>query len=1251
MHVLVGQSRRLDDGEEAVDLGQTPADVVFLSAADTELAGLAAAHAQHEGYSLRLASFLALSHPYSVDLYIEQCIQASKLVVVRLLGGVEYWRYGVERLEAVARAEGVKLVLLPGDDKWDEELAKRSTVPLETAQMLWRYLIEGGAENLSGALLYAAQIAELPVEAPSEPMALPRAGLMLQGHSLPSLDDVQASWKDPSRPVAAIVFYRALYQSGAIEPVQALCHELEAQGINPLVLYVASLKQAECAAVVSSVFEECPPDVVLNATAFALSNAGAVHSGTVLDNKGACVLQIVLSSSSEEGWAESDQGLSPRDLAMHVVLPEIDGRLLTRAISFKEEGGRDTKTQCSLVRFVPKPDRVQFVATLAANWARLKHKNAIERKVGIVLANYPNKDGRIANGVGLDTPASCAHLLSAMKTEGYGVAENAPGSSEALIEDLLAGPTNALSNANQRKGGEELPLERYKQLFSQLPLAVREGIEERWGAPEDDPHVLDGSFQLALKTYGNVTVGIQPARGYNIDPKETYHDPALVPPHHYLAWYMWLRDSFEVDALIHLGKHGNLEWLPGKALALSEACYPEAVIGPVPNIYPFIVNDPGEGSQAKRRLSSVIIDHLTPPLARAESHGSALELEALLDEYYIAAGVDHRRLKALGKEILGVAAREGMDKDIGLTSDMDEDTRLARLDAYLCDLKELQIRDGLHILGQSPKGEQRAELLVALLRVPRGEKPHENSLLRALAEDLNLAGFDPLDCAFEQAWESARPMVLQELLEAPWRSCGDTVERLEALALELVSGARAVPSEFTATSAVLEALSQEIARNVDASGAAEVKGVLSSLAGRFVLPGPSGAPSRGRPDVLPTGRNFYSVDVRSVPTKVAWKLGERSASALILRHFQDHGEWLQSIAMSCWGTANMRTGGDDIAQALALIGARPVWEEASGRVTGFEIVPLSELQRPRVDVTLRISGFFRDAFPQLIHLFDAAVAAISELDEPEDANPLAARYQTELGGLLAKGVDEGQARKRASTRIFGSKPGAYGAGLQALIDERLWDKRADFAESFLEWGGYAYGRSRSGEQAKEDLVTRLSQADAVVHNQDNREHDLLDSDDYYQFEGGLAATVETLKGDAPHIYHNDHSRPERPVIRTLSEEIGRVVRGRAANPKWIAGVMRHGYKGAFEMAATLDYLFAFGATTNAVSHHHFDQLYDAYLYDDEVRDFIAEKNSAALLEMTERFLEVIQRDMWVPKRNSAYDDLLELRRALMDGGE
>ncbi len=671
----------------------------------------------------------------------------------------------------------------------------------------------------------------------------------------------------------------------------------------------------------------------------------------------------------------------------------------------------------------------------------------------------------------------------------------------------------------------------------------------------------------------------------------------------------------------------------GKALALSQDCFPEAVLGPLPNIYPFIVNDPGEGAQAKRRTSAVIVDHLTPPLARAESHGVAAELEVLLDEYYLAQGVDPRRLKALTRDILEAAERHGLDRDIGLTSEMDEETRLARLDAHLCDLKELQIRDGLHVLGAAPGGDLLTALLVALVRVPRGEGPANEGITRALARDLGLEDFDPLACAYELPFDGPRPALLEEISSSPWRSCGDTVERLELLAARLVEQGSA-PDGFAATAAVLEEIETRIRPAVTASGEAETAGVLAGLAGRFVPPGPSGAPTRGRPDVLPTGRNFYSVDVRAVPTETSWRIGAASAERLVERHFQDEGEYPAAVVLTCWGTANMRTGGDDIAQALALIGARPKWEAGSGRVTGFDILSLAELGRPRVDVTLRISGFFRDAFPHQVDLFQSAVAAIAALEEPEDANPLAARARKEAARLEADGLAPEKARRQALYRVFGSKPGAYGAGLQALIDERIWDARADFADAFLAWGSYAYGGGAKGEGARASLTARLSQVDAVLHNQDNREHDLLDSDDYYQFEGGLAATVETLKGAAPKIYHNDHSRPERPVIRTLSEEIGRVVRARAANPKWIAGVMRHGYKGAFEVAATVDYLFAFSATTNAVGDHHFDQLYDAYLDDGEVRAFLETANPKALEEIEARFREAVERDLWRPRRNS-----------------
>ncbi|MBO9419137.1 cobaltochelatase subunit CobN [Labrenzia sp. R4_2] len=1244
MHILASQTRRIDDGGDAVDLGQQPADILFLSAADTELGSLASAQSGlgADAPSLRLANLMALSHPYSVDLYAEQTVRGSRIVILRVLGGVEYWRYGLERFVEEARASGIDLVVIPGDDKWDDALTSHSTRGTEDVRHMWRYFVEGGPENYANALRFAGHLIGL-TEEPAHAVPLPRAGIYLPGHTAPGLEILRSTWVDPTAPVAAITFYRALVQGSQTAPLDALVSALAEGGVNALPVFVSSLKEAESIAVLDALFEEAKPDVVLNGTAFAVSKAGIDHQPTPLDKWGKPVLQVVFSSSSKEGWEESDQGLSIRDLAMHVVLPEIDGRLLTRAVSFKEEGVFDAATQSTPVNFTPVPDRMRFVADLAANWARLGRVAIKDKKTALILANYPNKDGRLANGVGLDTPASCVSVLKVMKKAGYDVG-NAPETSADLMNVLTTGVTNALAERQEKAGYERLSLTAYNAEFAKLPEAVRTAVEDRWGKPQDDPHVFDGAFRLALHRFGNQVVGVQPARGYNIDPKETYHDPDLVPPHHYFAFYIWLRREFGADAVIHLGKHGNLEWLPGKALALSEGCFPEAVLGPMPNIYPFIVNDPGEGAQAKRRTSAVIVDHLTPPLTRAESHGVAEELETLLDEYYLASGVDPRRLKALTQDILDAASRHGLDKDIGITDEMDEDTRLARLDAHLCDLKELQIRDGLHILGESPEGDLLTDLLSALVRVPRGGEARQNSLQRALSEDLGFSAFDPLNCDFAAPWTGPKPDVLASVSDAQWRSNGDTVERLELLAQQIIAGDVVAPLEWSAVQPVLAEIEERIRSSVTDSGKSELDAVLTALNGGFVKPGPSGAPSRGRPDVLPTGKNFYSVDVRAVPTETAWRLGQQSASLVAERYFQEEGEWPASLVLTCWGTANMRTGGDDIAQALALIGAKPVWETASGRVTGFELLKLSELGRPRIDVTLRVSGFFRDAFPHQMDLFDSAVRAVGQLEEPEDANPVAARMKQEAAKLAAAGLSPDEAQRRAGFRVFGSKPGAYGAGLQALIDEGVWDERGDFAEAFLTWGGYAYGGGASGDQARGELEGRLASVDAVLHNQDNREHDLLDSDDYYQFEGGLAATVEHLKGDAPKIYHNDHSRPERPVVRSLSEEIGRVVRGRAANPKWIKGVMRHGYKGAFEMVATLDYLFAFAATTRAVGDHHFDQLYEAYLDDEVVRDFLQDANPAGYQEMLARFQEALDRGLWTPRRNSTHAALNDLNK-------
>ena len=1247
MHLLNVQAGDITDGAEAVDLNQHPADVIVLSAADTELAALAYAK-KTLGCSvpdLRLANLMQLSHNMSVDVYIDKTISKSKLVIIRLLGGHSYWPYGVEQIASICSDNNIQLAILPGDDQPDPELERFCTLDAEKRHCLWQYLVHGGPANAQGFLKFTDHLLN-GADRPPEAALLLKAGLYWPGSALPTLSEVQNNW-NKNAPVIALTFYRALIQGGSLEPIDALIKALQSENLNPLPIFISSLKEPVSGATIAQLFETCPPDVVLNTTGFAVSKPGSDWEATPLDAPGAPVLQVVLSSSNQEQWQSSLRGLGLRDLAMNVVLPELDGRILSRAVSFKSQSEFDEQTQTGIITYKTLNDRTRFVAQLAKGWAELHHTKPADKHIAIVLANYPNRDGRLGNGVGLDTPAGVIEVVKAMFDAGYSITD-IPETGDELIEYLQRGPTNAATDAREIR--ETLSLDDYQVYFAGLPDDVQAQVSDKWGHPEDDPFIIEDDkgqkqFALAIARFGNLAIGIQPARGYNIDPKETYHDPDLVPPHGYLAFYAWLREHFKTLAIIHFGKHGNLEWLPGKAVGLSQSCFPEITQGPTPHIYPFIVNDPGEGTQAKRRASAVIIDHLTPPMTRAETYGPLKDLEALVDEYYEAAFLDPRRVEYLRREILDLTRAIGLDQDCGIDQTDGNDIALQKLDNYLCELKEMQIRDGLHIFGISPEGTQQTDLLVALARVARGAGTGgDQSLIRALAADLEFDNFDPLDCTLGDPWEGCKPDILNEQdTTSPWRTLGDTVERLEFLAANLVTGNTDCPANWSQTLAVLNEINTRIKPDLINSGPQEIAGILQSLNGRFVQPGSSGAPTRGRVDVLPTGKNFYSVDSRAIPTQAAWYLGEKSADLLVERHRQDHGEWPRHFGLSAWGTSNMRTGGDDIAQALALIGAKPKWDMASGRVTGFEITPHAKLNRPRVDVTLRISGFFRDAFPQQIDLFDSAIRAIGELEEDENINPIAARMKQETAELVAKGIDEKTAQSRAGFRIFGSKPGAYGAGLQALIDEKGWNSADDLAKAYLVWGGYAYGSGAEGKPEPEFFAKRLARVDAVIHNQDNREHDLLDSDDYYQFEGGMTAAVEHLSGTRPAIYHNDHSRPDRPVIRALDEEIGRVVRARVVNPKWINGVRRHGYKGAFEIAATVDYLFAFAATTGAVRDHHFDAVYDAFIKDDDVRDFIEEANPHALKDIAAKLLEAVERNLWSPKSNSAKFKLEEVQ--------
>ena len=854
-------------------------------------------------------------------------------------------------------------------------------------------------------------------------------------------------------------------------------------------------------------------------------------------------------------------------------------------------------------------------------------------------------------------------ILKALQQAGYQV-DNIPSSGTELIEMLISGVTNDPEGRELRAVNQYLDLAEYQEYFATLPQQVQEGICNRWGLAtgEKTEFLTANLFPIPGIQFGNVFVGIQPSRGYEIDPSLNYHAPDLEPTHNYLAYYHWLRQNFGSQAIIHAGKHGNLEWLPGKSVALSSNCYPEVALGAMPNFYPFIVNDPGEGSQAKRRSQAVIIDHLTPPMTRAELYGPLQQLEALIDEYCEAQSLDPSRLPMIRDRIVALTNEENLDKDLGIQLNKSEFTEfITRTDGYLCELKESQIRDGLHVFGQCPEGRQLRDLIIAIARHPTSAR---SGLTRALAEDSGY-DFDPLT--------SDPTSLIQH------RTAGDLTAELEEKAAELVDNLIqniCVYPRSSASSAVALSASSAV-KNIQIGQATqpeidwiqnyllpsllqtnqEITNLLRGLDGRHIPSGASGAPTRGRPDVLPTGRNFYSVDIRAIPTETAWRVGRVAAETLVERYTQENGEYPKTLGLSVWGTSTMRTGGDDIAEALALIGVQPIWDGPSRRVVDFEILPVSVLGRPRVDVTLRISGFFRDAFFNLIDLFDSAVKAVADLDESPESNPLAAQVKQEIQDWESTGLSREEAKVRSHFRVFGSKPGAYGAGLQGIIEAQNWTDDADLATAYINWSSYAYTASSSsnlagdvpevkqsewGCSAPEAFTKRLGQMQIVLQNQDNREHDILDSDDYYQFQGGMTAAIRNLQGKNPATYFGDNSIPENPKVRQLREEIARVYRSRAVNPKWIEGAMRHGYKGAFEIAATVDFLFAYDATANCVEDFMYEGIAQAYIFDEKVHAFIQSNNPWALRDMAERLLEARQRGLW----QSASQDILDKLRSI-----
>jgi len=1191
--------------------------IVLLSTSDTDLLS---ARASGAGYRLGNPARLTADD-------VPALIDGADVVVVRILGGRRAWEDG---LDAVLAA-GVPAVVLGGEQAPDAELMELSTVSTGIVAEAHAYLAHGGPENLRQLARFLSDAITLTGEGFAPPAPMPLWGVLDR-----QADPLPVDGPGP-RPVVAILYYRAHHVAGNTGFVHALADAVTAAGGRPLPVFCSSLRTAEPALIDTLRAADAIVVTVLAAGGLVPAAAGAGGSDEEWDvgalaSLDVPVLQGLCLTSSRAQWAGSGEGLTPLDAATQIAIPEFDGRLITVPFSFKETGPD------GLTSYVPDTERTARVAGIAVKHAALRHVPAGERRVALMLSAYPTKHARIGNAVGLDTPASVVALLAAMRDAGYdiGGAELpgvADGDGDALIHAIIAagGQDEDWLTQEQLAGNPvRIRATDYQAWFATLDPGLREAVTGHWGDPPGELFVdrsqdPDGEIVLAALRAGNVVVLVQPPRGFGANPVAIYHDPDLPPSHHYLAAYHWLREDFGADAVVHVGKHGNLEWLPGKTAGMSAACGADAAIGDVPLIYPFLVNDPGEGTQAKRRAHATLIGHLVPPMARAESYGDIARLEQLMDEHAQIAALDPAKLPAIRAQIWTLIQAARLDHDLGLDErphDTEFDDFLLHVDGWLCQIKDAQIRDGLHVLGRAPQGADRVNLVLAILRARQmwgGRARALPGLREALGYDEHSAGREAAD-----AVEARARALVEGMEEAGWDRAavpgviGQVLGAVESPSLrsdypDAADGNRQLVADvltFAAAEVVprLAATSDEITRT------------LHALDGGFVPAGPSGSPLRGLVNVLPTGRNFYSVDPRAVPSRLAWETGQAMADSLLQRYRSDTGTYPESVGLSVWGTAAMRTSGDDVSEVLALLGVRPAWDEASRRVSGLDPVPLAELGRPRIDVTVRISGFFRDAFPHVVTMLDDAVRLVAGLDEPDEANYVRAHARADL----AVHGDE----RRATTRIFGSKPGAYGAGLLPLIDARNWRDDADLAEVYAAWGGFAYGRDLDGREARADMETSYRRIAVAAHNTDTLEHDIADSDDYFQYHGGMIATVRALTGHAPRAYIGDSTRPDTVRTRSLAEETARVFRARVVNPRWVEAMKRHGYKGAFELAATVDYLFGYDATAGVVEDWMYDRLTQAYVLDESMREFFAQSNPWALHGIAERLLEAADRKLW-----------------------
>lgn len=927
-------------------------------------------------------------------------------------------------------------------------------------------------------------------------------------------------------------------------------------------------------------------------------------------------------------WSDyetSAEGLAKHELLLSVAWPEVDGQIISVPISYESNprGIGDT---------VVLEERLDHLIRLTKGWATLSKTPVKDRRIAILMYQSRPDSGTIGGAASLDVPESICGILSKLKEGGYTV-ESVPNNSHEIIDLIMDNLTNDLSYSSDstilEKAADMIDMERYGKHYDAIPEFNKKLMEKDWGAAPGETNVINGKLVIPGIVNGNIYIGYQPLRGRADNMESMYHDPTLSNTHQYLAFYRWLKYDFKAQAIVHMGTHGTLEWLPGKATALSEKCFPDLILDAVPHLYPYVIDNPGEGLQAKRRSEAVLIGHLNATMARSGHYDELSAVDLPLQEYMkIRHNISGERKERLLKEIYDAMTGLGLHDD--LKFDPEEgpegiDAHVGEIHDYLSDVKDALIRDGLHILGNAPSGNRMDETVYSLTRLRNGSVPSfRDTLGTCMGADMTYAADNPSEISengklYSEILDEVDDL-MQNLLSAFGES-GYDYEKCHAL----LSEKTAVNDELDT---VLKYICDVLVPNLDKTKE-ELSNLLGGFEGQYVMPGPSGAPTRGNADILPMGRNYYGLDPDTIPTRTSWEIGKKMANQMIEAYTAEKGTYPDQVGFIIWATDTMKTNGDDVGYILWLMGVRPVWSKYGGQVVGLEVVPLEELGRPRVDVVVRITGLFRDTCPNLIDLIDDAVKLVCDLDEDDKDNHILANLRKDIIEGMADGLTEDEAMKRGSARIFGSPPGAYGAGVNHAIEEGNWETVEDLADIYIAWGSAAYGRGMHGESMKKEFVKRFGNVKATIKNMPDREIDLLDVDDVYAYLGGMNAFMKAYgKEKQPLSFIGDGSNPDKVKIRDAAEECKFVFRSKALNPKFIEGLKEHGYAGAGTLSSLTEYVFGWDATSDIVEDWMYTQLTEKYVMDKDTRDWMMDVNPHALMDIINRLQEAIQRGMW-----------------------